>query len=193
MEAEVTQALEAPYREAGEAVREANAKNIDETSWKDRKRRAWLWGAATNAIAFFVIHASRGYSGLKALVGNVFRGVFSSDRWVAYTLRALRFRQLCWAHLVRDFQTLVDMGGEARKLGERAKELAGELFLIWNDFKKGMIDRPTLRRTMRPVRKDVSGEPPGPRAGAHSGEGCSRASEHSAPQASGAPDFRRGS
>ncbi|MGQ9590379.1 MAG: IS66 family transposase [Planctomycetota bacterium] len=83
MEAEVTQALEALYREAGEAVRAANAKQIDETSWKDRKQRAWLWGARANAIAFFVIHGSRG----------------SSDRWVAYTL-----------------QTLVDMGGEARKL-----------------------------------------------------------------------------
>ena len=115
MEAEVTQALEA-WREAGEAVREANAKQIDETSWKDRKQRAWLWGARANAIAFFVIHASRGSSGLRALVGNVFRRVFSSDRWVAYTLRALRFRQLSRPHLVRDFQALVDMGGEARKL-----------------------------------------------------------------------------
>ena len=50
VEAEVTQALEAPYREAGEAVR------------------------AANAIAFLVVHASRGSSGLRALVGNVFRG-----------------------------------------------------------------------------------------------------------------------
>ncbi len=154
MEAEVTKALETPYQEAGEAVRDANAKNIDETSWKDRKRRVWLWGVATSVIAFFVIHASRGYKGLRAVVGNVFRGVFSSDRLKTYALRAVRFRQISWAHLVRDFRKLVAMGGEAAKLGERALKLAGNLFLIWNDFKKGAIDRATLQRALRPVRKD---------------------------------------
>ena len=158
MEAEVSKALElptrTPYQQAGEAVREASAKNIDETSWKHRNATVWLWGAATSAVAFFVIHASRGYQGLKALVGNVFRGMFSSDRWKAYCLRARRFRQICWAHLVRDFQKLVDMGGVAGKLGKKAQDLAGYLFLIWNDFKKGFIDRATLQEAMRPVRKE---------------------------------------
>jgi transposase len=154
MEAEVTQALEAPYQEAGEAVRKAEAKNLDETSWKDRNETAWMWAAGTAMVAYFVIHAHRGFRGLKALLGGVYRGVFTSDRWKAYGRRALRFRQICWAHLTRDFQKLIDRGGQAAKIGHKAKELAGHLFTIWNDFKSGRIDRPTLQHAMRWVRKD---------------------------------------
>lgn len=155
MEAEVTQALEAPYQEAAGATREAAAKNLDETSWKDQNKNVWLWTAATASVAFFVIHAHRGIRGLKALVGGVLRGVFTSDRWGAYRIRALRWRQICWAHLVRDFQKLIDRGGAAAGIGQRAKELAGELFMVWRDFKEGGIDRATLRVTMAPVRRQL--------------------------------------
>lgn len=154
MEAEVTEALEAPYQEAGEVVRESEAKNIDETSWKDRNKTVWMWAAGTAAVAYFVIHAHRGFLGLNALLGGIYRGVFTSDRWKAYGRRALRLRQVCWAHLVRDFQKLVDRGGESAKVGQDAKELAGHLFAMWNDFKSGDIDRPTLRFAMRWVVKD---------------------------------------
>jgi len=155
MEAEVTQALETPYQEAGEAVREAAAKNLDETSWKDNNKNVWLWTAATASVAFFVIHANRGIRGLKALVGGILRGVFTSDRWKAYGIRALHCRQICWAHLIRDFQKLIDRGGEAAGIGKRAKELAGEIFMVWRDFKAGGIDRATLRATLAPVRRQL--------------------------------------
>jgi transposase len=154
MEAELTEALEAPYQEAGETVREADAKNLDETSWKDRNKLVWMWAAGTALVAYFVIHSKRGFLGLEALLGGVYRGVFTTDRWKAYGRRALRYRQICWAHLIRDFQKLVDRGGEAAKVGEKAKELAGHLFTMWNDFKVGDIDRDTLRFAMRWVMKD---------------------------------------
>jgi transposase len=155
MQAEVAQALEAPYQEVGEAVREAPAKNLDETSWKENNQNVWLWTAATAAAAYFVIHTNRGIRGLKALLGGVFRGVFTSDRWKAYGVRALRFRQICWAHLLRDFQKLIDRGGAAAEIGHRAKELAGEIFMVWRDFKEGRIDRATLQTTLEPVRRQL--------------------------------------
>jgi transposase len=155
MEAEVTQALEAPYQEAAGAAREAAAKNLDETSWKDQNKNVWLWTLATASVAFFVIHRNRGIRGLKALVGGVLRGVFTSDRWGAYRIRALGWRQICWAHLVRDFQKLIDRGRAAAGIGQRAKELAGELFMVWRDFKEGGIDRATLRVTLAPVRMEL--------------------------------------
>lgn len=154
MEVEVTQALETPYKEVGKAVREAAAKNLDETSWKENNKNVWLWTAATAMLAFFVIHPKRGIRGLKALVGGVLRGVFTSDRWKAYGIRALHCRQICWAHLVRDFQKLIDRGGAAAGIGQRAKELAGDLFMVWRDFKEGGIDRATLQATLRPVRRE---------------------------------------
>lgn len=154
MEAEVSEALEAPYEEAAEAVRQADAKNLDETSWKDNNKTVWMWTAATATVALIAIHAHRGIRGLKALLGGVLRGIFSSDRWKAYGIRALRCRQICWAHLIRDFQKLIDRGGEGAGIGQGAKELAGHLFMIWRDFKEGGIDRATLQFAMRWVRKD---------------------------------------
>jgi len=153
MEAEVTQALETPYQEAAEAVRTAEAKNLDETSWKDRNKTVWMWTAATATVAYLVIHAHRGFRGLQALLAGVYRGVFTSDRWKVYGVRALRWRQICWAHLIRDFQKLIDRGGESVRIGQKGKELAGHLFMIWHDFKSGAIDRPTLQHAMRWVRK----------------------------------------
>jgi transposase len=153
LENEVAQALETPYQEVAVAVREAAAKNLDETSWKENNRNVWLWTAATATAAYFAIHSKRGICGLKALLGGVLRGVFTSDRWNAYGIRKLRFRQLCWAHLIRDFQKLIDRGGEAVGIGQKAKELAGELFMVWRDFKEGRIDRATLQSTLEPVRQ----------------------------------------
>ena len=154
MEAEASQALEAPHQEAGEAVRNAEAKNLDETSWKDRNKTVWMWTAATATVAYFVIHPHRGFLGLKALLAGIYRGIFTSDRWKVYGVRARRFRQICWAHLVRDFQKLIDRGGESVRIGQKATELAGHLFTIWHDFKSGAIERPTLQFAMRWVRKD---------------------------------------
>ena len=153
METEVAKALEKPYVEAGEAVREADAKNIDETSWRIRNKLAWLWGAGTALVAFFVIYPERGLRGLNALLGGVLKGVFTTDRWKTYGVRACRFRQICWAHLLRDFQSLVDRGGKAAGIGSEAKELAGYFFLVWKDFKEGGIDRATLQTVITPIRR----------------------------------------
>jgi transposase len=155
MQNEASGALEATYQEAGKVVRDAPAKNLDETGWKYRSKNCWLWAAATSTVAYLVIHARRGADGLLALVGGVLRGIFTSDRWKVYGRRAKRFRQLCWAHLIRDFQKLIDSGGPGASIGERAKELAGELFMVWRDFKEGRIDRATLQGTLRPVRRQL--------------------------------------
>ena len=85
-------------------------------------------------------------------MGRVLKGIFGSDRWHTYSARARRARQVCWAHLQRDFQKLIDRGGESKKIGERAMELAQDLFLAWKDFKTGGIDRETLAMCLHPVK-----------------------------------------
>lgn len=155
MEREVTQALEAPYQAAGELVRQAPAKNLDETGWKVHGDKAWLWVAATTLVCFFAIHASRGRAGFRALLQGVRKGFFISDRWGVYRQRAVRFRQVCWAHLLRDFQKLIDRGGQSAEIGRKAKEIGEWVFTAWKDFKAGGIDRETLQMCLRPLRQDL--------------------------------------
>lgn len=152
LEAEVSDALAPPYQEAATAVQEAPAKNLDETGWKQRGKRHWLWAAATATIAFFSIHRLRGEEGLLKLLGGKLLGIFSTDRWSAYRSRVNRLRQICWAHLLRDFQKLIDRGGREGKLGEKAKDLASWIFPAWEDFQTGDIDRETLKRCLRSLR-----------------------------------------
>src|SRR5207237_9627167 len=131
-EQEVSAALAAAHAEAVAAVRAAPVKNVDETGWKQAGRLCWLWAGVTRLVACFQVHARRGLAGLRALLGDDPAGIVVSDRWCAYHRLAVRDRQLCWAHLKRDFQAMVDRGGEARPIDNGLLFLVGDLFLRWH-------------------------------------------------------------
>jgi transposase len=66
-------------------------------------------------------------------------------------------RQLCWAHLKRDFQKWVDWGGEAAGIGEAGLEAVKKLFDLWRDFREGVPDRPGLQAALGPVGIELYG------------------------------------
>jgi transposase len=100
-------ALEAPCEEVREAIAKAPVAHVDETGWKQRGKRRWLWAAATSALSYFRIEKTRGRDAFESLLGANFDGIVISDRWTAYNHLDARKRGLCWAHLKRDFQKLV--------------------------------------------------------------------------------------
>lgn len=155
LEAETAAALEKPYEEAKAEVRGAAMKNTDETGWKQQGRRCWLWTAATATAAFFVIHVRRGFVGLQALLGEAITGVVCSDRWSAYNKLPLEQRQVCWAHLRRDFQKLIDRGGPAEAIGRTGLEVVACLFADWWSFRTGAIDRATLRARSERIAREL--------------------------------------
>jgi transposase len=137
LEEEMSAALEAAHAEAQQAVQQAEAKNVDETGWKQAGAKRWLWGAATAVAACFVIAPTRGMAGLVALLGETIQGIVTSDRWSVYGRLKLALRQLCWAHLKRDFQKLVDRGGAGKPYGEKGLEVVQKLFHEWHLFRGG--------------------------------------------------------
>jgi transposase len=152
LEQEMSAALATAHAEARQAVQEAKTKNVDETGWKRAGSRCWLWGAATALVACFVIAPSRGAAGLAALLGKKIKGIVSSDRWSVYGQLQLGLRQLCWAHLKRDFQKLVDRGGAAKKYGERGLAAVAILFDQWHSFRGGGTRR-GLQFELEPLRE----------------------------------------
>jgi transposase len=157
LEAQTSAALAGPYREAQAAVREAPVKNTDETGWSERGQKRWLWGSATATVAFFVIHLRRNFEGLQALLGETISGIVCSDRWAAYSKLPLERRQICWAHLKRDFQKLIDRGGPAEAIGQLGLEVVECLFADWWAFRRGEIDRPSLRARLDPIASELQG------------------------------------
>jgi transposase len=154
LEQEMSAALAPAHAEAQQAVQQANAKNVDETGWKRAGAKCWLWGAATALVACFVIAPKRGASGLAALLGPRIKGVITSDRWSVYGQLKVSMRQLCWAHLKRDFQKLVDRGGAGKTYGERGLAAVHILFEEWHRFRGGG-HRTALQRELEPLRETM--------------------------------------
>jgi transposase len=157
LEAEASDSLARPYQEAQAAVREAPVKNTDETGWSEKGQKRWLWGAATAMVAFFVIHLRRSFEGLQALLGETITGIVGSDRWAAYSKLPLKLRQICWAHLKRDFQKLIDRGGPAEAIGRVGLEVVACLFADWWAFRRGELDRPGLQARLDPMARELQG------------------------------------
>jgi len=154
LEQEMSDALAAAHLEAQVAVQQAAAKNVDETGWKCAGKKRWLWGAATTLVACFVIAPTRGALGLTALLGRKIKGIISSDRWSVYGQLKLGLRQLCWAHLKRDFQKLVDRGGAGKEYGELGLAATQILFHEWHLFRGGG-SRAALQRELEALREEM--------------------------------------
>ena len=144
-------ALAPVVAEAQAAVQQAAAVNMDETGWRQAKQRAWLWTVVLTELTVFQIDRRRGGAVVDGLLGAEFRGVVGSDRWSAYRRFPAEQRALCWAHLKRDFQGLVDRGGEAEPVGRWGLAEIERLFALWHRFRAGEFAREELQRRLIPL------------------------------------------
>jgi len=132
--------------------------NVAETPWGEHDQRRWLWTVVTVQVSVFAVAAARGAAGLEALRGELYAGVVTSDRATAYDPRPLRERQICWAHLARDFQAMIDRGGPAQPLGEALLEQAQVLFAWWHGVRAGTWARSTFQQYGSTLRASFRGE-----------------------------------
>src|SRR5215211_3978798 len=124
---------------------------MDETGWRQEQQRAWLWTVVTGALTVFWIDRRRGGAALEALLGPEFMGVVGSDRWSAYSRFPAERRALCWAHLKRAFQGVVDRGGEAAPIGRWGLAEIERLFALWHGFRANEFDRSELLHRLVPL------------------------------------------
>ena len=94
---------------------------------------------ATALVTVFHIDRSRGAAVAQTLLGPDWAGIVGSDRFAAYRWLAPTQRQVCWAHLKRDFQKLVDWGAGPRPVGVRLLAIHAEIFEQWHRFRAGEI------------------------------------------------------
>jgi len=129
------EALAEPYAGLHEQIRSAPAVNIDETGWRTAGGKRTLWGALTPSTAVFRIAPDRHEREAKALLGEEFHGVACSDRWWAYDYLDPERRQVCWAHLLRDFTAHAEGLGTQQAFGQAGLAIAAGVFAAWENFK----------------------------------------------------------
>jgi transposase len=151
----VTAALEAPVAELLPIVKESISINADETGHNRDGGREWLWGFISPVAAYFLIHSSRGKKVLRQIIGD-FVNIVISDRYIAYTIFDSSQRQVCWAHLKRDFTKLSEKKDKIiARIGKNLLECESNLFEIWHQFKCGFITRGELQEEAEPIRQRV--------------------------------------
>lgn len=110
-----------------------------------------VWTAVTAGATLFRL-GRRGSPDARRLLGSGYSGSVGSDRWGAYRQYPPERRQLCWAHLRRDFQGLSEREGETARLGRWRVAECSRLFCLWGRFRGGEITRNQLARLLVPVR-----------------------------------------
>jgi len=156
-EQRVSEALQQPVETAQKFVQIQSAVNVDETGWHEFTKDFWLWVCSTPSVTVFRIFHNRGASGAETLLGKDFSGIVGSDRYSAYNSLDPLHRQVCWAHLKRDFQAWVERGGESQIIGRMLLACLKRFFGFWHRFRDGILSRPDFQTEMKPIRLEVVG------------------------------------
>lgn len=131
------------------------AANVDETGWRQGPKKAWLWVAVTSLVTAFLIRRHRDRRAFDDLVGPS-PGVLTTDRYSVYAHLPSEARQVCWAHLRRDFQAMIDRRDRGSSIGEDLLMYADILADQWPNVRDGTHTREWFQHEVLPwLREEV--------------------------------------
>lgn len=149
----VSQALAVPFAEVEAEVQASVQQHLDETGFRERGQRRWLWVAVAPGATLFRILHHRSQAARIELAGAHRPGsVVISDRYSGYNDLPVEDRAVCHAHLLRDFKALVARGGDAAQWGQKALAEQRRLFDLHHGQRRGEIDAAEARRRLRPIK-----------------------------------------
>jgi transposase len=151
LEQAVSAALAALVAAAATYVQRQPVRNADETSWREKTKRGWLWISVTPLVTIFRLLKTRGAAGAKELLGEVVWGIIGTDRYAGYQWIDPRQRQLCWAHLKREFIAWSERAGETARIGHALWAVEKQLFVLWYRARDGTLAWANFQVAMLPL------------------------------------------
>jgi transposase len=146
----VAQALKKPVAEAAASLGTAKALWMDETHFPREGIANWVWAAVQPLLAVFAIYPSRARYVILDFIGEDCTAAVTTDRYAGYAFMDAQRRQICWAHLLRDFNRIGQRSGLAGQIGRR---LLGLGMVMFRKRDKGQLDGPVIDGLKRRVRK----------------------------------------
>ncbi len=150
IEERVSGALGTAHAEALGAVRRSDVAYVDETPWSLGGKGHWLWSGVSESAVAHRIDRRRSAGAMRRLIGRRFAGVLVTDRMGAYDQHPVESRQVCWAHLERDFRALAEGSRGGRRFGKQAVLLAQAVMRSHRHFTEHG-DRERMQRELRPT------------------------------------------
>jgi transposase len=173
VEQAISRVLADPVATVRAVVEQAPIKYIDESGWAQRRdpdpgqpatptrKRPWLWSVTTDNATVYLIRRGRNQTVARELLGmaadaTTYHATVTSDRYGAYNILPLSARQICWAHLDRDFLAVSERHDPtATRIGPSLMAQADRLFAAWQRYRDGGLSFTALGETLAPARKAV--------------------------------------
>lgn len=160
---EMSEALAVPVEQAHQYVQAAAVLHSDETGFKQGNgdganaegKRAWLWVLVTPLVSVFAVLLSRSQAVAKAMIGEDSSTIVVSDRYSSYQWIPLGQRQVCWAHLKRDFTRIAERTGVSKAIGEGLLAQEKALFRLWYQVRDGTLTRQAFCQAVQPIRAEI--------------------------------------
>lgn len=160
---EVSESLSSIVESAGEYIQQQAQVNMDETGFRQgngdgknpQKSKGWLWVVVTPLVSYFSVFLSRSQTVAKAILGDTFGGIVGSDRCGSYSWLCNDQRQVCWAHLKRDFTKIAERTGRSAHLGKALLKQQKRLFKGWYQVRDGTLTRGDFIEQVKPIRAEV--------------------------------------
>lgn len=160
---EASDAVASAVAEAHQYVQQQAVVGMDETSYEQGNadghnpdhRQGWLWVMVTPWVCYFQVFLSRSQQTATTLLGTNNTCNVLSDRYSAYTWIELWRRQICWAHLKRDFTQIAERIGASADLGQNLLAQQKRLFELWYQVRDGTLTRPDFVQAVAPIRVQI--------------------------------------
>jgi transposase len=158
----VAQALKNPVQAAVKTLATAPVVHVDETSYaREGAGRHWVWTVTQPRLVVYQLWASRARYVAKELLGEHPKARLVTDRYAVYDWVDAEQRQVCWAHLLRDFTRISQRAGQAGRIGAKLLGLGYVLFRRWHRSKDKQATtaqmEPVQRRLRRALERGVAG------------------------------------
>lgn len=160
---DISEVLSIPVEQAQEYVKHQQRVGMDETSFiqgnadgnNPKGTKGWIWAIVTPLVCYFNVFLSRSQASAQEMLGLDFSGIVNSDRYGVYNWLKLEQRQVCWAHLKRDFTKIAERRGRSKGIGKALLKEHRALFKLWHRFRNGTLERPQLIDQVSPIRQRV--------------------------------------
>ena len=137
---ESAQKLTPTYNGIHEELLQQEAINGDETGWKIKGERNYLWGLCsptTTAILFHI--ATRGKGVIEKLL-RTFSGCLTTDCYPAYKNLLNLVHQVCWVHILRTVRDLACMPELSAEQTRSVKNFYAGLAILYQDVKDALAE-----------------------------------------------------